>query len=294
VGKAVSANAAVLFALVPDHVRTVCLLESQRLGLESEGAATGVCASTLARDLRERIALAVIGDVEGRDKGLALVRKVRQNAPRAHIVFLTSEELTKSVRPAVYAGADDVFPYSEECEHVVTKLMVLAVSKGQLETLSVGCFELDPKMHEIRMDNEPLDLTASEYECFRVILQNADRIVTEQVLKQEALRRRATSPRRAEAHVRTLRKKINAHDDSDTPIRRKRGKGWFFDETWVPPSRRRVSEVVPRNVSRAQPLGEDAAHGPVADKPCPVRVSRRALGLRGFRQMKRVELAANG
>jgi DNA-binding response OmpR family regulator len=242
VGKRVSADAAVLFALVPERLRAVCLFESHRLGLYSTAAATRASACTFARNLRERTALAVIGDVDGRDEGLALAKEVRQNAPDAHIVFLTGEELLESVCAAVYAGADDVFPYGEGCEHVLTKLHVLAVSKYPPETFARGCFELDTKMQEIRMDNEPLDLTDCEYECFRVILQNPDRIVTEQLLKQEALKRKVSSPRRAEAHVRTLRKKINAHDDSDTPIRRRRGKGWFFDETWVPPGRRGATD----------------------------------------------------
>ena len=89
-----------------------------------------------------------------------------------------------------------------------------------------GAFELDREKFEIRADGAKLELTALEFKLLAMLLENAPRPVSREVLLRDAWGYRGTpDSRTVDTHVRRLRAKLGVHADC---VETRRGEGYCF------------------------------------------------------------------
>ena len=89
-----------------------------------------------------------------------------------------------------------------------------------------GAFELDREKFEIRADGAKLELTALEFKLLAMLLENAPRPVSREVLLRDVWGYRGTpDSRTVDTHVRRLRAKLGVHADC---VETRRGEGYCF------------------------------------------------------------------
>lgn len=171
--------------------------------------------------------------------GLTVCKKIRNNENYSFIpiIMLTakSEEVDKIL--GLEIGADDYItkPFSPRELLARIKAIFRRVDEqeqrkkeknSQKEIIKVGNLELDQDRHEARKNGDPLKLTPKEFELFKYLLFNKNRVLTRDVLLEKIWGYTYSGDTRTvDVHIRRLRKKIG-----DGYITTVRGVGYKFVE----------------------------------------------------------------
>lgn len=210
-----STGARVLVVEDDDETRAVLVRDLCARGFQPIEAADGRTAIERWEASRPDVVLLDLGlpDVEG----IRLIRRMRREA-QTPIVILSGRYEEQQKVDALDAGADDYVTKPFGVEELNARLRVAlrrasgpaADAEGRL---SVGPLVLDPAQHEVRLGDEPVELTPREFEILRVLLANAGRLVT----KAKLLRSVWGEAYQGEdnyvyVHVSQLRRKLAAAD----------------------------------------------------------------------------------
>lgn len=164
--------------------------------------------------------------------GLEVLRQLRA---RTHlpVVLLTArgDETDRIVGYEV--GADDYIPKPCNPRELVARLQAILRRIAWDQEASVddarvyGDLRVEPGQRRIYQDDQPLDLTATEYEVLQVLLAHAGSVVRKTDLMQWALGRRlATHDRTLDMHISNLRRKLGG--DEPPRIETIRGLGYSY------------------------------------------------------------------
>lgn len=97
------------------------------------------------------------------------------------------------------------------------------------QRLKVGDVELDGAAREARVGNQPLDLTAVEFELLALLLRHAGEVVTREAVSLEVFDRPLTHFDRAlDVHMSNLRRKLGTSPGGGERIKTVRGIGYVF------------------------------------------------------------------
>jgi two-component system alkaline phosphatase synthesis response regulator PhoP len=152
----------------------------------------------------------------GRD-GLEITRIVRGDAALAAlpILMLTArvEDMDKLI--GLELGADDYLTKPFNPPEVVARVKaILRRSSGTLKPpaiLQIRGLRLDLERHAATIDDRPLELTPTEFDLLRVLMQNPDRAFTRGELIEKTVGYGYEGLERTiDSHVKNLRKKIEA------------------------------------------------------------------------------------
>ena len=223
--------------------RRILLIEDEESISEPLAAALGregfdvVVAATAAQG-RERFhadgADLVLLDVMLPDgDGKDVLREIR-NASRTPVIMVTArgEELERVL--GLELGADDYvtkpFSAAELAARVRAVLRRVDVPGSPEESvLEVGDVRMELDRHEVKIGEEPVELTVKEFEVLRMLLESAGKVVRrEQLIREVWDTSWFGSTKTLDVHVSALRKKLG--DDPSTPrfIHTVRGVGFRF------------------------------------------------------------------
>ncbi len=164
--------------------------------------------------------------------GLDVLRDLRA---RAHlpVVLLTARGDETDRIVGFEVGADDYIPKPCNPRELVARLQALLRriawdQKAELDaTRTYGDLRVEPAHRRIYQNNEPMDLTATEYEVLQVLLAHAGSVVRKTDLMQWALGRRLEAyDRTLDMHISNLRRKLGS--DEPPRIETVRGLGYSY------------------------------------------------------------------
>jgi two-component system OmpR family response regulator len=219
--------------LVVDDEATLAELVSMALryeGWEVRSAADGRDAVRVAREFRPD---AVVLDIMLPDfDGLEVLRRMRTEAPKLPVLFLTAKDAVEDRIAGLTAGGDDYVTKPFSLEEVVLRLRALMRRTGVTEAeagakLVVGDLTLDEDSREVHRGGEQISLTATEFELLRFLMRNPRRVLSKtQILDRVWSYDFGGQANIVELYISYLRKKIDA--GREPMIHTMRGAGYVL------------------------------------------------------------------
>ncbi|HEX4077827.1 MAG TPA: response regulator transcription factor [Rhizomicrobium sp.] len=185
--------------------------------------------------------LAILDIKLPRMDGLELLRRLRQNADMP-VIFLTSKDEEIDELMGLNAGADDYIrkPFSQRLllERVKAVLRRAdarknggAVSETKRDALVRGKLALDPQRHDCMWDGRPVRLTVTEFLILQCLAQRPGFVKSRDNLMDAAYDDQVyVDDRTIDSHIKRLRKKFKAIDDSFDAIETLYGVGYRYRE----------------------------------------------------------------
>jgi two-component system, OmpR family, response regulator ChvI len=185
--------------------------------------------------------LAILDIKLPRVDGLELLRRLRQSGDMP-VIFLTSKDEEIDELMGLNAGADDYIrkPFSQRLllERVRAVLRRADARKNagtagetKREALVRGKLSLDPQRHDCLWDNRPVRLTVTEFLILQCLAQRPGFVKSRDNLMDAAYDDQVyVDDRTIDSHIKRLRKKFKAVDDSFDAIETLYGVGYRYRE----------------------------------------------------------------
>ncbi|MBZ2168620.1 response regulator transcription factor [Marinobacter sp. F4216] len=164
--------------------------------------------------------------------GLEVLRELRADT-HLPVVLLTARGDETDRIVGFEVGADDYIPKPCNPRELVARLQALLrrVAWDQRAEVNAariyGDLKVEPEHRRILQNDQPLDLTATEYEVLQVLLSHAGSVVRKPDLMQWALGRRLEAyDRTLDMHISNLRRKLGP--DGQERIETVRGLGYSY------------------------------------------------------------------
>lgn len=116
--------------------------------------------------------------------GYDLCKSIRADNPRIPIIMLTAMSTLNDKIEGYDAGADDYMVKPFEFKELLLKIRVLLKRTVQHQNLPVGNvlkaadLEMNLDSKEVKRDNQPINLTAKEFQLLEYLLRNKNRVVS--------------------------------------------------------------------------------------------------------------------
>ncbi|WP_417543863.1 response regulator transcription factor [Marinobacter sp.] len=186
----------------------------------------------LALALGQRCDIVVLDIMLPDINGLEVLRELR-SATHLPVVLLTARGDETDRIVGLEVGADDYIPKPCNPRELAARLQAILRrvawdQKAEVEEARhYGDLRIELVRRRIYQNDEPLELTATEYEILQVLLAHAGSVVRKTDLMQWALGRRLEAfDRTLDMHISNLRKKLG---NEDTPrIETVRGLGYSY------------------------------------------------------------------
>ena len=210
---------AALTTLVSDYL--------QRDGFCVEIAHDGVAALAAARRSDPDVVVLDLG-LPGLD-GIEVCRQLRQFSD-CYVIILTARTDEVDVLVGLSVGADDYVtkPFSPRELVARVKTVLRRPRAGQAsDVLRIGTLEIDRPAHEVSVDGQQIELTATEFKLLSAMADSPRVVFTRgQLIEAVWGGEWYGDERLVDVHIRNLRRKLN--DDPDEPrfIRTIRGVGY--------------------------------------------------------------------
>jgi two-component system response regulator CpxR len=95
--------------------------------------------------------------------------------------------------------------------------------------LQVGDLNLNEHAREVQVNGRHIDLTGAEFNLLTLLVKNAGKLVSREILASEGLGRALTAyDRRIETHMAQIRRKLGKHVDGGGRIKTVRGAGYQY------------------------------------------------------------------
>jgi len=160
--------------------------------------------------------------------GLDVLRDIRSKI-KTPVIMLTAKGEAMDRIIGLELGADDYLPKPFNPRELIARIKAL-LRRVKLDTatfhdnqcISLNGFTLDRERMEVRVNDQLVELTHTEYKILDLLVHQSDRVVAKSELTEEVLDRKLTLYDRAiDMHVSNLRRKI-----PDTGIVTVRGVGY--------------------------------------------------------------------
>ena len=168
--------------------------------------------------------------------GFEVLREIRKET-QLPVLMLTARGDDVDRIVGLEIGADDYLPKPYHSRELVARIKAILRRTGasaearpeRSGILRVDDLELNLANHEVRVDGDPAQLTATEFLVLKTLVENAGQLISREDLTQIALNRRlAPFDRAIDMHVSNVRKKISTRDDGSPRIKTVRGAGYFY------------------------------------------------------------------
>lgn len=164
--------------------------------------------------------------------GFGVLQRLRESGNNVPVLFLTAKDAVSDRVDGLVSGADDYVtkPFSiEEVTSRLRNLMRRSGTKTEAEEplLRVGDLVLNENSHEVRRGDKNIELTATEFELLRFLMENPRRVLSKTTLLENVwvndFEGRSSI---VELYISYLRKKID--QDREPLIHTIRGVGYML------------------------------------------------------------------
>ncbi|CAH1658628.1 response regulator transcription factor [Chelatococcus asaccharovorans] len=184
--------------------------------------------------------LAILDIKMPRMDGMELLRRLRQKTDLP-VIFLTSKDEEIDELFGLKMGADDFIrkPFSQRLLVERVKAVLRRVSprdqttarESDAKALERGLLKMDPERHTCTWHNDPVTLTVTEFLILQALAQRPGVVKSRNALMDAAYDDQVyVDDRTIDSHIKRLRKKFKAVDDSFDMIETLYGVGYRFKE----------------------------------------------------------------
>ena len=166
--------------------------------------------------------------------GLEVLTELRKKS-QLPVVMLTAKGDGMDRTVGLEIGADDYLPKPCNPRELIARLRaVLRRSQPEpvtknADVIRIDELEINHSQHHVLKNNEPLELTVTEYNILNTLVSHLGNVVEKNQLAEEAMSRSLTLfDRSLDMHLSNLRKKLGVHDDGQTRIKTIRGVGYMY------------------------------------------------------------------
>jgi len=159
--------------------------------------------------------------------GMEVFKNVRKQSDMPVIISSARSDLNDKVN-ALELGADDYLPKPYDPRELVARIKtVLRRKKGTSDNKSIGLFNVDEEQMQISFKESPLQLTPAEYSILLLMIQNANKVVSrEMIINGSDSISYDSSDRSIDVIVSRLRHKIEVDTKKPEFIKSVRGIGY--------------------------------------------------------------------
>jgi two-component system OmpR family response regulator len=187
-------------------------------GFAVEVAATGAEALVLAKESRHDLVLldVMLPDIAGTD----VCRRLRDLGVATPVLFLTARDATDDKVAGLMVGGDDYVTKPFSLDELVARIHAVLRRTGRLKGIAsarlvFADLEMDDETHEVWRHGILLDLTATEFNLLRYMLENARRVLAKgEILDNVWSYDFDGDPSIVETYVSYLRKKVDCFEPS--------------------------------------------------------------------------------
>jgi DNA-binding response OmpR family regulator len=219
------------------------LFDLVKYNLEKEGFAvagsqTGRGAVDLCR--RERPDLVLLDIMLPDSDGLDICKGIRMNSElqQVPIIFLTARASETDRIVGLELGANDYIVKPFFIRELIARIKIqFRGQPGVSRVLKAGILELDRTSCRVRLGEQALSLTATEFRLLEFLMSRPGVVFSrEQLLDAVWGHDRAVTDRTVDVYILRLRQKIEPESDSPALIRSVRGFGYSFNENVEQPA----------------------------------------------------------
>ncbi|MDM8532728.1 response regulator transcription factor [Anaerolineales bacterium HSG25] len=167
--------------------------------------------------------------------GWDITRIIRSEPALAQlpIIMLTARVEDSDKIVGLELGADDYISKPFNPKEVVARVRaVLRRSQSNrasepTSAVQIGVLRIDLTRHQLLCHNQPLELTPTEFELIKLLMENPGRVFSRTELIEKGLGYSYEGlERTVDSHIKNIRKKVNAPSDSPVYIETVRGVGY--------------------------------------------------------------------
>ena len=224
--------------LLVDDDRELTSLLKELLEMEGFNVVLATDGEQALKLLDASIDLLLLDIMMPRKNGIETLKELRQNF-QTPVIMLTARGSDLDRVLGLELGADDYLPKPFNDRELVARIRDILRRSNWSEQkqtdgntspiLQVDKLQLNPGRQEASFDNEPLELTGTEFTLLYLLAQHLGQVVSREHLSQEVLGKRLTPFDRAiDMHISNLRRKLPERTDGQPWFKTLRGRGYLM------------------------------------------------------------------
>ncbi|MCJ7816055.1 MAG: response regulator transcription factor [Xanthomonadales bacterium] len=145
--------------------------------------------------------------------GMDVLREMNRGARPLPVLVLTARDTTADKVSGLNLGADDYLAKPFDMSELFARLRALERRTALLQTvkIAIGPVVLDTLTHEVRVDDEPVEMTRRELMLLKALMENPGRVLSRDKLEGRIYGwGEELASNSIEVHIHNLRKKIPA------------------------------------------------------------------------------------
>ncbi len=224
--------------LLVDDDRELTSLLKELLEMEGFNVVLATDGEQALKLLDASIDLLLLDIMMPRKNGIETLKELRQNF-QTPVIMLTARGSDLDRVLGLELGADDYLPKPFNDRELVARIRAILRRSNWSEQkqadgntspiLQVDKLQLNPGRQEASFDNEPLELTGTEFTLLYLLAQHLGQVVSREHLSQEVLGKRLTPFDRAiDMHISNLRRKLPERTDGQPWFKTLRGRGYLM------------------------------------------------------------------
>lgn len=224
--------------LLVDDDRELTSLLKELLEMEGFNVVIASDGEQALKLLDASINLLLLDIMMPRKNGIETLKELRQNF-QTPVIMLTARGSDLDRVLGLELGADDYLPKPFNDRELVARIRAILRRSNWSEqkqtdsntspTLQVDKLQLNPGRQEASFDDEPLELTGTEFTLLYLLAQHLGQVVSREHLSQEVLGKRLTPFDRAiDMHISNLRRKLPERTDGQPWFKTLRGRGYLM------------------------------------------------------------------
>ena len=224
--------------LLVDDDRELTSLLKELLEMEGFNVVLATDGEQALKLLDASIDLLLLDIMMPRKNGIETLKELRQNF-QTPVIMLTARGSDLDRVLGLELGADDYLPKPFNDRELVARIRAILRRSNWSEQkqtdgntspiLQVDKLQLNPGRQEASFDNEPLELTGTEFTLLYLLAQHLGHVVSREHLRQEVLGKRLTPFDRAiDMHISNLRRKVPERTDGQPWFKTLRGRGYLM------------------------------------------------------------------
>jgi two-component system response regulator CpxR len=164
--------------------------------------------------------------------GLDVLKKVRQ-VSQVPVIMLTArgDDIDRII--GLEFGADDYLPKPFNPRELLARIRAILrraqPHENDTRHWTLGGIAVDTRTHRATVDGTPLQLTGTEFEILKSLLEKPGEVVSKEQLSERALGRRLLPyDRSIDTHISNLRGKLERAGNKNETIQNQRGVGYLL------------------------------------------------------------------
>jgi two-component system OmpR family response regulator len=163
--------------------------------------------------------------------GFAVTKRLRASGYVSPILFLTAKDDTDDKIEGLNSGGDDYVTKPFSLDEIVARIKAILRRTMHTEeeaVIRVGDLTMDQDTHEVFINDEPVDLSPTEFKLLRYLMLNPNRVLSKSQILDHVWEYDFNGDAGiVESYISYLRRKLDAHT-SESLIQTKRGFGYML------------------------------------------------------------------